>query len=225
MAFNLENVVPWGRNFNEYKLMFQLNESDVSKNIAGFGDGPSCFNYEATQQGYSVTSFDPIYQFSKDELKKRIDDVRITVMQQMRENINNYVWTNIKNLEELENIRMSAMRSFLSDFEKGKQDGRYIYHELPNRLIYADDSFDIGLSSHFLLMYTVLGYEFHIHSMTEMLRVCKEIRIFPIVDLDANKTDLISKVINYFDKRYDVEIRKTQYEFQKGDNNMLIIRK
>lgn len=225
MAFNLENVVPWGRNFNEYKLMFQLNESDVSKNIAGFGDGPSCFNYEATQQGYSVTSFDPIYQFSKDELKKRIDDVRITVMQQMRENINNYVWTNIKNLEELENIRMSAMRLFLSDFEKGKQDGRYIYHELPNRLIYADDSFDIGLSSHFLLMYTVLGYEFHIQSMTEMLRVCKEIRIFPIVDLDANKTDLISKVINYFDKRYDVEIRKTQYEFQKGDNNMLIIRK
>ena len=225
MAFNLENVVPWGRNFNEYKLMFQLNESDVSKNIAGFGDGPSCFNYEATQQGYSVTSFDPIYQFSKDELKKRIDDVRIIVMQQMRENINNYVWTNIKNLEELENIRMSAMRSFLSDFEKGKQDGRYIYHELPNRLIYADDSFDIGLSSHFLLMYTVLGYEFHIQSMTEMLRVCKEIRIFPIVDLDANKTDLISKVINYFDKRYDVEIRKTQYEFQKGDNNMLIIRK
>ena len=158
-------------------------------------------------------------------MKKRIDDVRITVMQQMRENINNYVWTNIKNLEELENIRMSAMRSFLSDFEKGKQDGRYIYHELPNRLIYADDSFDIGLSSHFLLMYTVLGYEFHIQSMTEMLRVCKEIRIFPIVDLDANKTDLISKVINYFDKRYDVEIRKTQYEFQKGDNNMLIIRK
>lgn len=225
MAFNLENVVPWGRNFNEYKLMFQLNESDVSKNTAGFGDGPSCFNYEATQQGYSVTSFDPIYQFSKDELKKRIDDVRITVMQQMRENINNYVWTNIKNLEELENIRMSAMRLFLSDFEKGKQDGRYIYHELPNRLIYADDSFDIGLSSHFLLMYTVLGYEFHIQSMTEMLRVCKEIRIFPIVDLDANKTDLISKVINYFDKRYDVEIRKTQYEFQKGDNNMLIIRK
>lgn len=225
MAFNLENVVPWGRNFNEYKLMFQLNDSDVSKNIAGFGDGPSCFNYEATQQGYSVTSFDPIYQFSKEELKKRIDDVRITVMQQMRENINNYVWTNIKNLEEFENIRMSAMRLFLSDFEKGKQDGRYIYHELPNRLIYADDSFDIGLSSHFLLMYTVLGYEFHIQSMTEMLRICKEIRIFPIVDLDANKTDLISKVINYFEKRYDVEIRKTQYEFQKGDNNVLIIRK
>lgn len=225
MAFKLANVVPWGRNFNEYRLMFQLDDSDMSKNIAGFGDGPASFNYEATQQGYSVTSFDPIYQFSKEDLQKRIDEVRITVMQQMRENTNNYTWTNIKNLGELENLRMSAMRLFLADFEKGKQDGRYIYHELPNRLMYADDTFDIGLSSHFLLMYTVLGYEFHIQAMTEMLRVCKEIRIFPIVDLDANKTDLISKVINYFEKRYNIEIRKTQYEFQKGDNNLLIIRK
>lgn len=225
MAFKLENVVPWGRNLDEYRLMFLLSDDDMSKNIAGFGDGPASFNFEATQQGYSVTSFDPIYQFSKDDLQKRIDDVRITVMQQMRENTNNYIWTKIKSLEELENVRMSAMRLFLDDFEKGKQEGRYIYHELPNRLTYEDDTFDIGLSSHFLLMYTILGFDFHVKAMTEMLRICKEIRIFPIVDLDANKTDLISNVIDYFKQRYDVEIRQTQYEFQKGDNKLLIIRK
>ena len=60
--------------------------------------------------------------------------------------------------------------------------------------------------------------------MTEMLRVCKEIRIFPIVDLDANKTEIASKVIEYFKKSYNVEIRRTKYEFQKGDNKLLIIR-
>ena len=74
-------------------------------------------------------------------------------------------------------------------------------------------------------MYTILGFDFHVKAMTEMLRICKEIRIFPIVDLDANKTDLISYVIDYFKQRYDVEIRQTQYEFQKGDNKLLIIRK
>ena len=74
-------------------------------------------------------------------------------------------------------------------------------------------------------MYTTLGYDFHIASITEMLRVCKEIRIFSIVDLDANKTDLIKNVINYFQKDYEVEIVKTEYEFQKGDNKLLIIRK
>ena len=74
-------------------------------------------------------------------------------------------------------------------------------------------------------MYTTLGYDFHIASITEMLRVCKEIRIFPIVDLDANKTDLIKNVINYFQKDYEVEIVKTEYESQRGDNKLLIIRK
>lgn len=225
MAFQLNSVVPWGRNMEEYKLMFRLDENDMTKKIAGFGDGPACFNCEATNKGSHVISFDPIYQFSKEEIQERIEEVRVMVMQQMKENRDNYVWTHIKNLEELENIRMSAMQKFLSDYEQGRREGRYVFHELPDRLPYEAESFDIGLSSHFLLMYTALGYDFHIQSITEMLRVCKEIRIFPIVDLDANKTDLIKDVIDYFEKDYDVEIVTTDYEFQKGDNKLLIIKK
>ncbi len=225
MAFKLDSVVPWGRNLEEYKLMFGLNDSDMSKKIAGFGDGPACFNCEMTNAGGHVVSFDPIYQFSKEEIEKRIEEVRITVMQQMKENMDNYVWTQIKGLDELEHIRISAMQKFLSDYEHGRQEGRYVFHELPARLPYEPESFDIGLSSHFLLMYTSLGYDFHIQSITEMLRVCKEIRIFPIVDLDANKTDLIKNVIDYFQKDYNISIVTTEYEFQKGDNKLLIIRK
>lgn len=45
-----------------------------------------------------------------------------------------------------------------------------------------------------------------------------------IVDLDANKTDLIQNVIDYFRKDYQVEITQTKYEFQKGDNQLLIIK-
>lgn len=80
-------------------------------------------------------------------------------MKQMEENQDNYVWSSIKNLEELEDVRMSAMNMFLSDYEKGLQEKRYVYHELPNRMDFKDDSFDLGLSSHFLLMYTALGYD------------------------------------------------------------------
>lgn len=225
MAFKLNSVVPWGRNLEEYKLMFCLDENDMSKKIAGFGDGPACFNCEVTNKGGHVISFDPIYQFSKEEIQERIEEVRVTVMQQMKENMDNYVWTHIKDLEDLENIRMSAMKKFLSDYEQGKKEGRYVFHELPDTLPYEPDSFDLGLSSHFLLMYTALGYDFHVRSIAEMLRVCKEIRIFPIVDLDANKTDLIKNVIDYFRKDYNVKIVGTGYEFQKGDNKMLVIKK
>ena len=225
MAFILKDVVPWGRNLAEYQQMFRLDDSDMTKRIAGFGDGPASFNCEANRLSYAVTSFDPIYQFSKEELKQRIEDVRVVVMQQMKQNKDNYVWKNIRSLEELENIRMSAMHLFLEDYENGLQEKRYICHELPEKLPYSDDSFDIGLSSHFLLMYTSLGYDFHIKSLTEMLRVCREIRVFPIVDLDANKTDLIKDVIEYLKKAYKVEIVKTDYEFQKGDNKLLVVKK
>lgn len=224
MAFQLDNVVPWGRNMEEYRLMSRLDKDDMEKKIAGFGDGPACFNCEAARNGGHIISFDPIYQFSKEEIQERIEAVRDTVMQQMRENMDNYVWTKIKNLEELEKIRMSAMRKFLSDYEEGKKEGRYVFHELPNKLPYEMGSFDIGLSSHFLLMYTALGYDFHIQSITEMLRVCKEVRIFPIVDLDANKTDLVKNVIQYFKKTRNIEIISTDYEFQKGENKLLIIK-
>lgn len=50
------------------------------------------------------------YQFSEKELRERMDESPHGVMQQMSENSENHVWTNIKNLEKLENIWISAMR-------------------------------------------------------------------------------------------------------------------
>ncbi|MBD5130555.1 MAG: SAM-dependent methyltransferase [Ruminococcaceae bacterium] len=223
--FKLNGVVPWGRNFEEYRLMFRLTEDDLKKKIAGFGDGPASFNRELTERGGNVTSFDPIYQFTREDIEKRIEEVRVEVMEQMRQNRDNYVWTKIKSLDELDNLRMSAMKRFLEDYDKGRSEGRYVYHELPDRLPFEDNYFGIGLSSHFLLMYTSLGYDFHIKAMSEMLRVCREIRIFPIVDLDANKTELIGSVIGHFRENYRVEIVDTDYEFQKGDNKLLTIQK
>ena len=141
----------------------------------------------------------------------------------MAENRDNYVWTKIHDLEELENVRMSAMEEFLRDYETGRSEGRYIYHELPNRLPYKDGEFDLGLSSHFLLMYTALGYDFHVAAITEMLRVCKEVRIFPLCDLDSQSSKMIDDVIEYFSARKSVKIKETGYEFQKGANRLLVI--
>ena len=36
MAFQLNSVVPWGRNFAEYRLMFELSDKDMKKKIAGY---------------------------------------------------------------------------------------------------------------------------------------------------------------------------------------------
>lgn len=225
MAFLLKEVVPWGRTLNEYMKMFDLSKKDiVTKSIISFGDGPASFNAEALEMGGSVLSLDPIYNFSAEEIRKRIAEVSNTVMEQTAKNKERYNWNgSIKNLDELKSVRMSAMNIFLSDFEEGKAEGRYVAHSLPEKTSFKDNSFDIGLSSHFLLMYTQLGYDFHINSIDEMLRICREIRIFPILDLSGNKTGLAKKIFEHYSRKYTVSVVKTEYEFQKGGNEMLKI--
>ena len=224
MAFELKNTVPWGRSLEEYTKIFNLTKSDMDKRIISFGDGPASFNCEMNKRGQSVISIDPIYQFSKEDLRKRIDETKDTVIKQMRENQDNFIWTSIKNVDELESIRMAAMSDFTSDFELGLKENRYIHHELPERTNFEEQTFDLGLSSHFLILYSKLGLDFHIKSITEMLRICKEVRIFPILNLNAEKSEVLNGINEEFEKDYTLSIEPVQYEFQKGGNKMLKIR-
>jgi len=225
MAFELKNTVPWGRNLEEYSKIFDLIDEDFSCRIISFGDGPASFNSEMTKLNRSVVSIDPIYQFSKDELKQRIAETKETVIEQTKSNVANFVWKNIRDVDHLERIRMDAMTQFLDDFEVGKEQGRYQYHELPNRTEFTDLQFDLGLSSHFLILYSQLGVDFHIQSITEMLRICKEIRIFPLLNLDAKKSEVLKSIIAHFKPDFEIEIKAVSYEFQKGGNEMLVIKK
>lgn len=225
MAYELKNVVPWGRNLDEYTSMFNLTSSDRTKRIISFGDGPASFNSEMTRRNGKVISTDPVYQFSSQEIKQRIDEIKDTVIEQARNNAGNFVWKTIRNVEELEQIRLSAMAKFLQDFKNGKKEKRYINHELPNKTEFDDLTFDLGLSSHFLLLYSQLGLDFHIASITEMLRISKEIRIFPILNLDAKKSELLADIIEYFGSDFVVDIKKVNYEFQKNGNEMLTIKR
>ena len=224
MAFELSKVVPWGRTLEEYKTMFNLNNEDLKKTIASFGDGPASFNSEMTKLNNNVTSLDPIYQFTKQQLMNKILETKDIVIKQAKENKDNFNWTTIKDLDELERIRMGAMYVFLEDLESGKEENRYIPHELPNKTKFLDKHFDIGLSSHFLLLYPDLGLDFHIKAIDEMLRICKEVRIFPILDLDAKESRLLQPIIDNYNKQFKVEIKQTKYMFQKDGDKMLIIR-
>lgn len=106
---------------------------------------------------------------------------------------------------------MGAMYKFIDDFETGKEQNRYISHELPNKTYFLDKHFDIGLSSHFLLLYPDLGLEFHIKSIDEMLRICSEVRIFPILDLDAKESNLLKPIVDNYSNSYNVKIENRLY--------------
>jgi hypothetical protein len=225
MAFELNSVVPWGRTLGEYKKIFMLTKDDLDKKIISFGDGPASFNAEMNELGKKVTSIDPVYQFTAEQLSKRIDETSLEVITQTRKNADNFIWNTIKSIDELEQIRMQAMRHFLSDFEKGLAAKRYIPHSLPEPVPFGDDEFELGLSSHFLLLYSALGLQFHRDAIVEMMRICTEVRIFPIINLDAKTPEFLKQLLEILSENYRTEIKKVDYEFQKGGNEMLVIKR
>lgn len=225
MGFTLEKVVPWGRSYDEYVSMFGLTEVDLGLRILGCGDGPAAFNAVLTKQGGSIVSIDPLYVFDAEQIRGRISETYETVMAQMRKNQSNYVWKAISSIEKLGSLRMSAMEIFLEDFDAGKNEGRHIPGELPS-LPFENGEFDIALSSHFLFLYSAhLSAEFHLQALQEMLRVAREVRVFPLLTLDGNSSPHLHLVNKHFANHgFALEIRRVPYEFQRGGNEMLVVK-
>jgi hypothetical protein len=224
MAFKYEEVVPWGRSFNEYRRMFHLTHEDLQQNILGCADGPANFNAEMFRRGHRVISCDPLYQFTAEQIKQRIAATYAEVIGQTRRNQEKFVWDLITSPDELGRCRLEAMGDFLSDYDQGKRDGRYILAQLPD-LPFAPVAFDIALCSHFLFFYSDhLSIQFHHQAIDELCRVAREVRIFPILTYNAEPCPLLSPVIEYLQNACrTVSIERVPYQFQRGGNMMLRI--
>lgn len=220
----LQSVVPWGRSFSEYQKMFSLSEIDLQKNILGCGDGPASFNAELTELGGHVVSIDPIYQFSGEQIRSRIEEVYPQIMEQVSKNKNDYVWNNIRNPEELGKVRMTAMKTFLGDYDSHQEASGYINASLPT-LPFADAEFDLALCSHYLFLYSEhVNQEQHILSMKELCRVAKEVRVYPLLSISSNKEsshlDPVMSALEEID--INISLVPVNYEFQKGATKMLV---
>jgi len=222
--FTLQQIVPWGRSFREYQGMFALTEDDLRLRILGCGDGPAAFNAEATRRGTSVVSCDPVYQFSTDEIRQRIDSCYGEVLEQTRINRGSFVWDEITSLEELGRVRMEAMETFLADYEVGRRERRYVAASLPE-LPFPDLAFDLAISSHLLFLYTThLSEEFHQQSISELCRVAREVRIFPLITLAGPRSSYVEGILHTLQSSgLDARIENVRYEFQRGGNQMLRI--
>jgi hypothetical protein len=225
MSFTLDEVVPWGRSFDEYVAMFALSPADLRRRILGCGDGPAAFNYAAMQLGGGVVSVDPIYELSLEQLRTRIEAVFAPMLAETERNKHEFVWRHVQSVEELGQLRKSAMNDFLSDYELGVKEYRYVPGELPS-LSFLDKTFDLALCSHFLFLYSEQhDLNFHIESIKELCRVAEEVRIFPLNELGARPSRHLRQTIEACTQlRLHPQIVSVDYEFQKGANRMLRLR-
>lgn len=220
---NLSQVIPWGRSFEEYRLMFSLSDAESAR-ILGVADGPASFNGEATAEGWDIVSADPIYRFAPEEIEKRFHDSADDVEKQVRAHPDLWEWSFHKGPSELRGYRERVLGQFLNDFAERRTTGRYIAASLP-KLPFDDDSFDIALCSHFLFLYSsMFDLEFHVASVEEMLRLAREVRIFPLVGLDARESEFVAPVSDHFTRRgCRVHRRRVDYAVQKGADQHLVI--
>ena len=224
MAFSYEQVVPWGRSYPEYLRMFDLRPAEQELRILGCGDGPASFNREMARRGKSVVSIDPLYALSTEQIEARIEETYRDVIEQTRKEQHRFVWDAIPSVDELGRVRMRAMRAFLDDYEAGRREGRYVSGELPE-LPVESGSFDLALCSHLLFFYAEqLSLDFHRDALVELGRVAREIRIFPVVDVNGERSPHLEPMLDELGQRgVRAELVCVPYEFQRGGNQMLRI--
>ena len=223
---DLKDVAPWGRSFEEYVRIFKLTQKDLELRILDCGAGPASFTAEATERGCSVVACDPIYRFSANDIDRRVHEVYPVMLAGMQAERHRFVWTSTGSPEEVADRRLMAMRRFLRDFPPGLRAGRYVAEDLPS-LSFADDSFDLALSSHFLFLYSdQLTTAFHCAAVAELLRVAEEARIYPLMALDGSFSPHVEPVILELRERgYEAKLVKIDFEFQRGADQLLLVRR
>ena len=222
--FTINRVYPWGRSFDEYRRMFGLTADDLHRRILGCADGPASFNAAMNRRGYRVVSCDPLYRFDSMQIRARIEATCPELVERASRDRHRFVWAVIRSPEMLGEIRMAAMSEFLADYDDGRRSGRYVAEALP-RLSFPDDAFDLALCSHFLFLYSdEVSGEDHVRSVLELCRVASEVRLFPLLDMEANRSRHVRGVIEELEKRgLQARVERVAYEFQKGGNEMMRI--
>ena len=220
----LKDVVPWGRPFDEYVSMFNLSSTDLNRTILDCGAGPSSFTAEANVRGGRVVACDPLYRFSAGEISARIDGTYPVMVAGMEPARDRFVWTWAGSPSRHAERRLEAMRRFLADFPVGSRAGRYVTGALP-ALPFADNSFDLTLTSHFLFLYSEhLSLQFHLAAIDEMLRIASQVRIFPLLDLAGERSAHLQPIMTESKRRsFEPRIVTVPYKFQRGGNQYLQI--
>ncbi|VFJ14420.1 conserved protein of unknown function [Candidatus Nitrosocosmicus franklandus] len=242
---NLNRVVFIGRTFSEYMKMFNLSPFQLRDlRILDCPSGASSFVAEASSTQYQIkeaVGCDLLYK--EDDvgvLRNRGKEDLEYMVKQLSQVPDLYDWNIYSNISDLYEARNTAFEKFISDYKvdrlvtrKDKDEitkYKYIHAILP-KLPFENEKFDLALSSNLLFYYhNMLDYQFHFNSILELLRVTsKEVRIFPCQKPDATFPDYFNKLLDNVGTRMNnkisFQIEKVSYEFRRGINKMLKIRK
>ncbi|MBN6188928.1 SAM-dependent methyltransferase [Aneurinibacillus sp. BA2021] len=222
----LDRFVFLGRTWEEYVLLFDINEEELhGKRILDCPGGACSFTATANQKGLMSAAVDLAYYYSIEDLEKKGQndiDYTLSKIEQIKDRC---CWTHVGSMEQLREERTKALTQCIHDMKANS--ARYVPAVLP-LLPFSDEAFDITLSAHFLFMYAdKIDHHFHLQTLEEMMRVTREeIRIFPTTDMNGRKYEQMDEIKEWsLQKGWEATEHTVPYEFHKNANTMLKLRK
>lgn len=220
--FDFGGAVPaWGRSAAEYEAFFALSDVPSSARVLDCGGGPSSFTAEWGGKGRLVVAVDPVYRFSGRSIEADFQSTSARMLKGAREAYARFIWDDYESPESVVRLRRDVLTTFLRDFRSAAATGRYVSGKLPD-LPFRSKTFDLVLCSHLLFLYSAeFDTETHISYLRELLRVGREVRVYPLLDMAGNRSRHLDRTIQKMTDRADVEVVPVPFEFRRGDTNML----
>ncbi|MDE2889485.1 MAG: class I SAM-dependent methyltransferase [Gemmatimonadota bacterium] len=220
--FNFGGAVPaWGRSAAEYEAFFALSDVPSSARVLDCGGGPSSFTAEWGGTGRFVVAVDPVYGFSGHKIEADFQSTSARMLKGAREAYARFRWDHYGSPESVVRLRRDVLSTFLRDFRSASASGRYVAGRLPD-LPFRSKTFDLVLCSHLLFLFSAeFNLEMHVACLWELLRVGREVRVYPLLDMSGKPSRHLDHTIQKMRDRADAEVVPVPFEFRRGDTNML----
>lgn len=197
----------FGRNLREYGDMFSLRMDEWrGKRILDSNSGPASFVAEGTALGYEVVGCDPQYGDDFDALsvfgRQEFQAAYQFIAEKGHEKLD---LRGGHRTDEYREMRNRVLATFVKDYPQGRRAGRYVTARLPV-LPFPDNSFDLALSANLLFLYSAaqfggslpsstLDFFFHFESVMELLRVAREVRVYPLHGSHVSRHEFLSPLL------------------------------
>lgn len=211
------------RSYAEYQAFFLLTSTDLLGRILDCSAGASGFAAVVNAEGGRVTAVDPAYEQRADVLLAAASASAARGAAIVVDNEDRFVWTWYGSRQRRDELRREGLAAFTADLQVHPE--TYMSGALP-KLPFPDDVFDLALCSHLLFTWSdVFDEEWHYLALLELLRVARQVRIFPLVVQGTGLgVPFLPHVLDRLRAQgHLAEVVTVPYEFQRGADEMLVL--